>query len=114
MLQFQQARQIAELEIKNHWTIPNDSPVIVDKETIEKPYAWIFFYNSKHWLETGDFNYAIAGNSPLFVAKTNGHVSKFGTGYSVDEMIDKYEEQNRIWSLEYLVRFTTIQRSCLF
>jgi len=58
-----------------------------------------FFYTSKHWLETGDINYAIAGNAPLFVAKANGHISGFGTGYSVDEMIDKYEEENKIWSL---------------
>ncbi len=32
----------------------DDGFVVLDGETIEKPYGWIFFYQSKKYLETGE------------------------------------------------------------
>ena len=99
MLLFQQAREIAEKTIQNLQWHPDDSLIIVENQIIEKPYAWIFPYTSKRWLQ-GDFNYAIAGNGPLFVDKQDGRISRFRTGLSMEGMIDEYEEQNKAWSLK--------------
>ena len=99
MITFQQARQIAETEISKNQTLGDDSLIIIDDQIIEKDYAWIFPYTSKKYWETNDINYAIGGNGPLFISKQDGQISNFRTGLSVDQMIDEYEEENKIWNL---------------
>jgi hypothetical protein len=99
MITFQEAKQIAEAEIKKQRTLGDDSLIIIDDQTIEKDYAWIFHYTSKKYWETGDINFAIGGNGPLFISKLDGQVSNYRTGLSIDEMIDEYEEENKIWNL---------------
>ena len=99
MLSFQQAKEIAEKTIQDWPDIFDDTLIIIDREIIETPYAWIFPYTSKRWLE-GDDNYAILGNAPLFIAKQDGRISTFSTAFSVDKMIDEYEEKNRCWCLK--------------
>ena len=98
MISFPQAREIAENIIQSQDYRTDDKLIIVDSQIIERPYAWIFPYTSKRWLE-GDFNYAISGNGPLFIDKRDGRNSTFCTGLSVEGMIDEYEEQNKTWSL---------------
>lgn len=98
MLSFQQAREIAENEIQKHLFKPDYEIVIVETGIMEKPYAWIFPYASKRRRE-GDINYALGGNSPIFVNKHNGQVSIFPSYLSVEGMIDAYEEKNQVWSL---------------
>jgi hypothetical protein len=99
MITFQEARQIAEVEINKYQTLNNDSLIIVDDQTIEKEYAWIFPYTSKKYLETNDINYAIGGNGPLFISKLDGQVYAYRTGLSIEGMIDEHEEKNRLWTL---------------
>lgn len=76
MLSYHQARAIAESKIQQ-WRHPDDQLVIVENKIIEKPYAWIFPYTSKKFLETGDYRYALGGNSPLFIDKLDGRISTF-------------------------------------
>ncbi len=35
--------------------IPEQNPVILDEHTIEKEFGWVFFYQSKQYIETNDF-----------------------------------------------------------
>lgn len=53
--------------------------VVVEKNTIEKPFGWIFFYNSERFIETGESRYRLAGNDPVIVNKHNGSVEFFGS-----------------------------------
>ena len=99
MITFQEARQIAEAKINKYKALGDDSLIIIDDQTIEKDYAWIFFYTSKKYWETNNINYAIGGNGPLFISKLDGQVSNYRTGLSIEETIDKYEEDNKIWNL---------------
>ena len=96
MITFQEARKIAEAEINKYQTLGDDSLIIIDNQTIEKDYAWIFPYTSKKYWETNDVNYAIGGNGPLFISKFDGQISKYRTGLSIEEMIDEYEEKNKM------------------
>lgn len=103
MLTFAEARKIAKDTIDSYRPIGNRNElVIVDNATIEKPYAWIFHYTSKLYLETGYMGYALGGNAPLFIAKTNGQVSTYRTGLSIAGMIEEYEEEFHIWQLVLL------------
>lgn len=99
MITNQEAKQLAEIELNERSISSDDSLIILDEHTIEKEYAWIFFYQSKKYKETKDIRFLVGGNGPLFISKTNGQVASFRTGLSIDEMIDQYEEENNCWHL---------------
>ena len=51
-----EARRIAEEWIHRH--LPVEEDVIIDEsQTIEEPFGWVYFYNSRRYLETGDFRH---------------------------------------------------------
>ena len=88
--------QKAVLEYLNtHYKVPNDELIIVD--SLDKEYGWIFFYDSRQYLESHDKQYAIAGNAPVAVEKSDGSLHFLNTVQSVEEMIADYEKrrQNR-------------------
>jgi len=99
MITNQEAKQLAEIELNKRSISSDDSLIILDVHTIEKEYAWIFFYQSKKYEETKDIRFLVGGNGPLFISKTNGQIASFRTGLSIDEMIDQYEEENNYWHL---------------
>ncbi len=70
----------------------DDVYVVVDEGTIEKPYGWVFFYNSKTYLETDDYRYQLAGNGPVIVNKSNGTAEFFGASESPEVLIAEYEK----------------------
>ena len=72
---------------------PDDPFVVVDEDTIEKPFGWVFFYDSKKFLETGVFSYRLAGNGPAIVNKHDGTVEFFGTNKPPLELVDEYERK---------------------
>jgi Immunity protein 35 len=47
-----------------------DPFVVVEEKTIETPFGWVFFYNSKRFVETGEYQYQLAGNGPVIVNMT--------------------------------------------
>jgi Immunity protein 35 len=72
---------------------PDNPFVVADEGTIEKPYGWVFFYNSKKYLETREISYALAGNGPVIVNKHDATVEFFGTFKSTLEFIAEYESK---------------------
>jgi len=71
--------------------VEGDELIIIESETIEKDWGWVFFYSSKKWIETNDFEYAVAGNAPYFVLRDNGKILETGTAYPVDHYIKRFE-----------------------
>lgn len=97
---FEQAKKtVTDRLATDKFSLPNDSLIIVDDLTIEKPYAWIFTYTSKLWYETNDNKNAIAGNAPIIVDKQTGKQTSYSTAYNIDSIIDKYEEEQKLWNL---------------
>jgi hypothetical protein len=70
---------------------PNDLFVVVEKHTIEKAFGWVFFYNSKKYLEKGTFRFRLAGNGPVIVNKDTGAIEFFGSNEPPEELIRDYE-----------------------
>jgi hypothetical protein len=70
----------------------DDSHIVNDAWTLEKPFGWIFFYNSKKFLETGEFRYRLAGNGPVIVNKFDGSIQFLGSSPSELLLLEKYEE----------------------
>jgi len=73
--------------------LPDDDEIIIlEQDTIDKPWGWIFFYTSRKWYETNDIDYAIAGNAPIIVEKETGKLYETGTAYSIEHYIENYEK----------------------
>jgi hypothetical protein len=67
--------------------------VVVEESTIEKPFGWIFFYQSKKFLETGLFMHRLAGNGPVFVNKMTGAIDFFGSLPPFEVILADYERK---------------------
>lgn len=68
-----------------------ESLELLKSETLVKHFGWVFFYNSKAYVDTGLFKHQLAGNAP-FIVDTNGTVHQLGTAQSVEESIASYEK----------------------
>ncbi|MCQ2032274.1 YrhB domain-containing protein [Stutzerimonas zhaodongensis] len=74
------------------WLSDGDEIIIVEANTIEKPWGWVIFHTSKLWLETNDFKYALAGNAPTLVERETGKLIPTGTAFSIEKYIENYEK----------------------
>lgn len=72
--------------------ISDDSYVIVDEMTLEKCYGWVFWFNSKKYIETGNFIYSLGGNGPLVVLKDAGRIYQLSSAISSDLAIMEFEK----------------------
>jgi hypothetical protein len=62
-------------------------------ETIDFEYGWVFFYQTKEYIETGDIMEMAGGNAPLIIDKRNGNLEVTGTGEPIEYYIEKYIEK---------------------
>lgn len=83
-------KQVTEL-LNADYHADDDSLVILSERTIEKDYGWIFFYQSRKYLETGEFSYTLAGNGPVVFERESGAVHHLGTYKDPDELIREFE-----------------------
>ena len=81
-ISFEQAKVLAETIVRARADAINDEFVIIGNETIDK--GWLFFYNSKEFIETGDYSAALAGNGPIFVDR-DGAVKTLPTAITWQE-----------------------------
>ena len=65
--------------------------VVLEEETIEKSWGWVFFYQSKAYVETGDFREMLGGNAPIIVNRNTGKLTHTGTAYEIEHYIKEYE-----------------------
>lgn len=84
-------------------TVPEDTPVILDEFTIEKPWGWIFFFNNERYQQTRDTYCAWIGPGPIFFNRNTGEIRQFGSGDSLKNSIYDYEMElaakNHSWCL---------------
>ena len=66
--------------------------VIVDENLIEKPFGWVFFYNSKKFIDSGEAKYMLMGNAPFIFNRFTGEVVVTGTAYPIEKYISLYEK----------------------
>jgi hypothetical protein len=87
MINIHQAQQLIEAKISKG----KNTCVVLEKETIEKYWGWVFFYQSKSYFETQDFRQMLAGNAPFIVNKETSVVSITGTSHPIEHYIKEYE-----------------------
>ncbi len=95
MMTKEQAKESVNKELRRRCQIPGDSYVIIENLTMEQPFGWVFFYDSRKYLETGNISDAIAGNGPVFVNRHSGMVEFCGAHKPLEAFLTEYE---RKWS----------------
>jgi hypothetical protein len=97
MITREQARILVAAKVAGprEWLPDDDEIVIVDESTIERHWGWVFFYTSRRWLETGEIQYALGGNSPLIVERSTGRILETGSALHIDAYIANYERTVR-------------------
>jgi hypothetical protein len=68
---------------------------ILDDQTTETEYGWIFAYDSKKWVETRIGGYRIVGNIPILVEKLDGSIFTIYEGLCPEATLEEYLEQKR-------------------
>jgi hypothetical protein len=86
-----EAKNLAEGHLAKVAGASPDAVVIINDSTIETDFGWIFFWNSRRYVESGDFRDALAGNVPLIVDRANGSVHETCTFLPIEEIIDRYQ-----------------------
>jgi hypothetical protein len=67
--------------------------VLLLESTLERPYGWVFFFNSKRFLDTRDPLDGLGGNSPFLVEALNGTITLLGTATPVAESLRRLEAE---------------------
>jgi putative addiction module CopG family antidote len=86
----QEAQGLAEQYLSKMQISPPMELEIFDEHTIETDFGWVFFWNSKRYLETDEFQYALAGNTPLIVDRRDGSIHQTSTADSIEEIIKRH------------------------
>lgn len=89
-----EARNIALRHLANMENDIGEPLKLADSETIERSFGWVFFYNSKDYLETGKFSSMLAGNAPFIVDRNNGDIHETGTEKPIEDYIYDYERRS--------------------
>ena len=87
----EEATRLAREWVRHQSSATNEL-VLVEEETVERPYGWFFSYDSKLFLTTQDFEYAIAGNAPILVDK-RGQVHVTGTAHALEHYVAAFDAQ---------------------
>lgn len=69
-----------------------DKLVVIEDSIIEKPYGWVFIYNSKKFIDTGNIFLSLSGNGPVIVEKDTGQIHQLGSSLSIENAIKDYED----------------------
>jgi hypothetical protein len=83
-----EARTIAEVYLKE-----DSADELVITEVRREKFGWLFFFQSKEYVETGDPSEMLAGNAPFLVDMADGSVHSFGTAYPIEEYLGDYEKE---------------------
>lgn len=66
-----------------------------DELTQEHDFGWVFFHDSKRFIETGDAAHRLAGNAPLIVDRNDGRATFVPTGQPLDDALRRYAKRAR-------------------
>lgn len=72
MIDVDQAAEIAVQVLNQHFQLDDDEVVITD--AADEGDWWVFQYNSRRYIETGDLMHAIVEGHPIAINKQDGSI----------------------------------------
>lgn len=82
----EQARAICHQQINQVDDCEKVGNVITD--VIDLPEAWVLYYQSRAYVESGNISDALAGNGPCVISKKTGRCIVLGTALPLEAQID--------------------------
>jgi hypothetical protein len=70
--------------------------VLLEGKTIERGFGWVFFYENKRFVETGEIGARLIGNSPLIVSRQDGKIYVTRTAHPVEFYIRMFEKAGEL------------------
>jgi hypothetical protein len=67
--------------------------VILDQCTREEDFGWVFFFQSRKYMETQVLSWALAGNGPIIVMREDGEVHRLGSADPPKQSIAEFRRQ---------------------
>lgn len=90
MIDLEQAQQLARNRLAEYEREGVPRLTLLDELTRELPYGWVFFYQSRGYVETGDPRQMLGGNAPLLVTHS-GELYETGTAHPLESYLREYE-----------------------
>ena len=90
MLTIEQTREVAEQELAN---AEADVMINPDFDPVVRDWCVVYAYNSRAFLETGDYLQSLAGNGPLVVDRRDGTVRYLPSYAGIEVTLPQLEEQ---------------------
>ena len=81
-----------------------NEPALLESETVEKPWGWVFFWNTRLFTETGDLVHAVFGPDPVCVSRSDGRVTSVSGERPLQRELRRYERKSgfrpwwRLWA----------------
>jgi hypothetical protein len=69
----------------------DDMGVVLEDGTLDRPYGWVFFYQSRAYVETRDPMQGFAGNAPIIFNRVSGEYRVTGTARPIEDYLREYE-----------------------
>jgi Immunity protein 35 len=86
MISPDRAKELAEETVAALGAARGDEFALICDKTIEVSGGWVFFYNSREFIETGNPISALAGNGPIFVDR-GGAIHHLASAVASEEAI---------------------------
>ena len=87
-----EAKALVEKKLERlHQETDQPKCAILNEETIETAFGWVFFYQSTRYIETGHFADQLAGNAPFIVNRFSSAIIETGTANEIEYYIKEYE-----------------------
>ena len=90
MISDTEAARIADEHVRRIATSCGIELVLIRDQTLSTDFGWVFVYDSKAFVETGEFRHRLAGNAPFIVDKNDGSIHDTGTAEPVESYLENY------------------------
>jgi hypothetical protein len=90
-----EAADLAREKLREYEATGSPPLVLLEGKTLTRPIGWVFFYQSRQYVESGDVRDALAGNAPIIADRDDGMVYVTGTAHPVSYYLQQYEAEKR-------------------
>lgn len=90
MINLEKAERLFDGKLKEIEKFSGVELAVLKSETIEFEYGWMFFYQSRKFVETGDEGALVGGNAPIIIDKFNSSLHTTGTRLGERFYIENY------------------------
>lgn len=74
---------------------PGIELVVLEDETVERDYGWVFRFTTRRYLETNDPSTLVPGTGPLVVEREGGATAFLAASVCPERAIEEYERRRR-------------------